>query len=254
MSNNYWMPTIPYGPIDMLNRRAAATGSVSYAQKATHADYNGHRIDVAYRPHAVGGPRWTCTYWWGGRVVLGRGSFETCLQAGIRKYQRGALGTEVIVSLSDEAPESIDAQRQACEAAGLVPFAGNETVEAHRQTFWTDRHDILRDALKWERNRPDIMGLALQFEGTFAEWEAARDKHMGKVKCKHPGCKTYWFDPRGERGDLCDTHREPQPKPEPDPNAPPAGSWAETARMMAQDDDSGFDWDAWKDQMKEGDL
>ena len=32
---------------------------------------------------------------------------------------------------------------------------------------------------------------------------------------------------------------------------PPAGSWAETARMMASMDDSGFDWDAWKDQMKE---
>lgn len=36
---------------------------------------------------------------------------------------------------------------------------------------------------------------------------------------------------------------------------PPPGSWAETARMMAQafpDDD--FDWDRWKDEMKEGDL
>ena len=32
---------------------------------------------------------------------------------------------------------------------------------------------------------------------------------------------------------------------------PPAGSFAETARIMAQGDDSGFDWDAWKDQMKE---
>ena len=34
-------------------------------------------------------------------------------------------------------------------------------------------------------------------------------------------------------------------------NQPPAGSWADVARMMASDDDSGFDWDAWKDQMKE---
>ena len=32
---------------------------------------------------------------------------------------------------------------------------------------------------------------------------------------------------------------------------PPAGTWAATARMMAQGDKSGFDWDAWKDQMKE---
>ena len=28
-------------------------------------------------------------------------------------------------------------------------------------------------------------------------------------------------------------------------------TWAQTARIMAQDDNSGFDWDAWKDEMKE---
>ena len=33
--------------------------------------------------------------------------------------------------------------------------------------------------------------------------------------------------------------------------APPPGSWADVARMMAANDDSGFDWDAWKDEMKE---
>ena len=34
---------------------------------------------------------------------------------------------------------------------------------------------------------------------------------------------------------------------------PPVGSWAETARMMATfGDDDGMDWDAWKDEMKEG--
>ena len=37
-------------------------------------------------------------------------------------------------------------------------------------------------------------------------------------------------------------------------NEPPPGSWAAVARMMAQDDDSGFDWDAWKDEMKERDM
>lgn len=38
------------------------------------------------------------------------------------------------------------------------------------------------------------------------------------------------------------------------PKGPPPGSWAATARMMAQGDDSGFDWDAWKDEMKERDM
>lgn len=36
-------------------------------------------------------------------------------------------------------------------------------------------------------------------------------------------------------------------------NGPPPGSWADVARMMAQGDDSGVDWDAWKDEMKETD-
>lgn len=36
-----------------------------------------------------------------------------------------------------------------------------------------------------------------------------------------------------------------------DLSVPPPGSWASVARMMAQYDDSGFDWDAWKDEMKE---
>jgi len=38
------------------------------------------------------------------------------------------------------------------------------------------------------------------------------------------------------------------------PVGPPPGSWAATARIMAQGDDSGFDWDRWKDEMKEKDL
>ena len=32
---------------------------------------------------------------------------------------------------------------------------------------------------------------------------------------------------------------------------PQTGTWAATARIMAQGDDSGFDWDTWKDEMKE---
>ncbi len=39
-----------------------------------------------------------------------------------------------------------------------------------------------------------------------------------------------------------------------DPEGPAPGSWADIACMMAADDDSGFDWDAWKDEMKERDL
>ena len=39
-----------------------------------------------------------------------------------------------------------------------------------------------------------------------------------------------------------------------DPCEPKPGTWAWTARMMARGDNSGFDWDAWKDEMKERDM
>ena len=32
---------------------------------------------------------------------------------------------------------------------------------------------------------------------------------------------------------------------------PQLGTWAATARLMAEGDDSGFDWDEWKDRMKD---
>lgn len=41
----------------------------------------------------------------------------------------------------------------------------------------------------------------------------------------------------------------------PNRTEPPAGTWAATARMMASCfPDDGFDWDAWKDAMKERDA
>jgi len=44
----------------------------------------------------------------------------------------------------------------------------------------------------------------------------------------------------------------PHPEDEPRPEGPPAGSWAEVAQIMAMAcPDSGFDWDAWKDEMKD---
>ena len=37
-------------------------------------------------------------------------------------------------------------------------------------------------------------------------------------------------------------------------DGPQPGTWAWTARAMAEGDTSGFDWDAWKDEMKERDM
>ena len=44
------------------------------------------------------------------------------------------------------------------------------------------------------------------------------------------------------------------PVPQEAVSGPPVGSWAHVAQIMAQVDDSGFDWDAWKDQMKDEEM
>jgi len=67
---------------------------------------------------------------------------------------------------------------------------------------------------------------------------------------------------KGQSWDVCtdcgaplDKDGKPLPEHEPKPSyEPPVGSWASVARMMAANDDSGFDWDAWKDEMKERDM
>jgi len=50
---------------------------------------------------------------------------------------------------------------------------------------------------------------------------------------------------------MADWNKTGEPK---ETRGPAPGSWAATARMMAQGDDSGFDWDRWKDEMKERDM
>lgn len=59
------------------------------------------------------------------------------------------------------------------------------------------------------------------------------------IDCSHKGvCDFCFLDPEPE-----------------DESKPPPGSWADVAREMARMfPDEGIDWDAWKDQMKEGDL
>ena len=86
----FHVPERPYTPIDALNRRAAAVGSPRYAALTSHADYNGHQVTVAFNDYRQ---YYTAEYFWAGRQVLARGSFEACLQAALREHARGALGS-----------------------------------------------------------------------------------------------------------------------------------------------------------------
>lgn len=95
----YWLPTRPYTLIDAVNRGAAATGSVRYAQQAANSDYNGHTVTVAYNSFR---DYCTCEHYWGGRVVHARGSMETALRAGRSEYDLGHRGTCVITCVNGD--------------------------------------------------------------------------------------------------------------------------------------------------------
>lgn len=77
---------------------------------------------------------------------------------------------------------------------------------------------------------------------------------LNKHKTKMSG-NTEWKAVCTDCGAPLDKDGKPLPEHKPKPSLePPPGSWAAVARMMAEGDDSGFDWDAWKDEMKERDL
>ncbi len=66
------LPDKPMTLIQMVNRRAAATGSVGYAMATAGADFNGHAISMDWREHSVHGAQWVGDYHWGERVTVVR--------------------------------------------------------------------------------------------------------------------------------------------------------------------------------------
>lgn len=124
----YHASTVPYGITTALNRRAAAVGSVGHARGASHADYNGHSVHVSWNDFRR---YYIAEYTWAGRNVLARGSLESCLNAALSYYRKGALGASVTVRLREDDTEG----RALCEATPQL-FAGAEP----ESDWYTWRH------------------------------------------------------------------------------------------------------------------
>lgn len=137
----YRLPTIPYTLVDAVNRAAAATGTVSYASKTHRANYNGHHVSIAFNDYRQ---YWVTEYFWAGRVVLARGSFEDCLEAGIREYQRGALGTTVVVYLDED-------HLDYAQLALLHGFLSEEEAKAKDDEWQDERFGEVFHALTSEK-------------------------------------------------------------------------------------------------------
>lgn len=118
-TNSYHLPKIPLSETDERNRIHAARHGYGAS-----ADYNGHQLRIEYLPHAVSGPKWTCAYYYGEWVRIANAtSLKTVAKAAADYYNRPNVqrGTEIIFSVSPEAPESPEKQREIVEANGFVP-------------------------------------------------------------------------------------------------------------------------------------
>jgi hypothetical protein len=163
---SFYFPTVPYNIIDSINRAAAATGTIRYAQQSSHANYNGHAIHfVSPNPFRN---YWRAYYYWGEFVYLCRGSLADCIRAAKTYLDRGAKGASVTLVVDN------DADAQIALDAGMTE---GKDPEAWR----TDLHAEAFEALKWERTFGVPTSLYIE-STTKAEWHAKREAYLKASK------------------------------------------------------------------------
>lgn len=168
MSFHFWLPTVPFNVIAAVNRMAAATGSIQYAQAAHGADYNGHMVNVEFNDYRK---YWVAYYIWSGPNYVGRGSLRDCLDGARALWLRGALGSSAHVKVETEE------DAQTCREAGWLPWS-KEIEAAYDATWRTPLHDKVNEAISWEKNGlfPGATGILIQCK-TVEEYEARKEAY-----------------------------------------------------------------------------
>jgi len=233
MTISYRLPTRPYSVIDAINRMAAATGSPRYAMLASHADYNGHAVSVYFNTYRG---YWLAEYTWSGRNVLAQGDLGLCLRAAKQEYDRGALGASVTATYPDPQAQRLSDDRMPSETLAdfdAACLAAGYSSEPDACTWRTPLHDLVNDAMSYERNgiAPAVGYLANS--ATVEEYNAKIDAHVAERRAAMLA-------------------RTPTPAPVAPRYEPQPGTYAHTARMVVE---MGFmdgdEADAWKDEMKD---
>jgi len=144
----FHIPQRPYSPIDAHNRAAAALGSPRYAALASHADYNGHHVTLSWNSYRG---YYVAEYMWAGRVVLGRGSFETCLRAVLAEHARGALGSSatICVRADDEAALAMVRATPGVVEGSIWKYDDVTGIkQLDRGGWWTWRHQVAHESAR----------------------------------------------------------------------------------------------------------
>ena len=162
----YWVPTRPYGLRDAINRYGLATGSMRSVAIGSHANYNGHRVEID--PPNPARQYWVAGYTWAGWNVVRRGALQECLEAALREHGRGALGSEVLVRVTS------DEEAALCESMGFVPY-GDEARKAHEATWRTPLHDEVTGAFVTDQHFSIGAVGTLANSATLEEYKARLD-------------------------------------------------------------------------------
>lgn len=142
-----WLPEKPITFIGMMQRSHAATGSYDLAMDTKLDDYNGHPVMMSFNPEAVGGAVWTSHYSWAGLEYIGRGKFVECLKPSIGFYERGGMGSSLVVTTHGD-PNQQANQIEFLLHEGFIQFGGQVTRDENRE-----RWDEWKAIAFWYRER-----------------------------------------------------------------------------------------------------
>lgn len=168
----YWLPTKPYTLIDAINRMALATGSTRSAMLGKDANYNGHRVSVSFNDYRR---YWVAEYFWAGRCVIARGSFEDVLRAAVSFHEGQGRGGELFLNGANEE------QAELAKSLGLV-LCTDEIQAAHRATYADARFTEINSAMDYEKHgmAPAVGWLANS--ATIEEYHAKIEAHFAERK------------------------------------------------------------------------
>lgn len=165
----FYLHQIPFSPIDSFNRRAAAQGSPRYAQQTSYADYNGHHLTVSWNEYRG---YYITQYWWGGRVVLRRGTFAQCLDAALAEYRRGALGTSCTIVPREDDEEAI----RLCQETPLVQS------EEDKREWYTWQHKLAAAGAKDYANPGAIK---MVFDWPLMQAAKTEEEYIASLRAKY---------------------------------------------------------------------
>jgi hypothetical protein len=177
----FHLPVRPYSPIDAHNRMAAALGSPRMASSTHYADYNGHHVTLSWNDYRG---YYVAEYFWGGRVVIARGTFSSCLDAVLQEYNRGALGASATIAIRADDTESLAMIKIRPEivAGSLWVSNADGTRDLSRGQWWTWRHQVASESA---RDMANPCAIKILFNWDLCQASNSREEYERALKAKY---------------------------------------------------------------------